>query len=157
MPFAEILLIALGLAMDAFAVSLAAATSGLATRVPVAMNMSVHFGFFQFLMPLIGWRLGIELVDYIDTFDHWVAFGLLLVVALRMFQAGIHPDENRAVDPAHWPTLLALSVATSIDALAVGLSLALLDVPIWRPSIIIGVVTTILSLVGVQLGKRLGA
>ncbi|MFO8010856.1 MAG: manganese efflux pump MntP family protein [Dehalococcoidia bacterium] len=153
----EIVLIALGLAMDATAVSLVAAASGYANNPRAAFRLSFHFGLFQFLMPILGWALGRSVIEYISSLDHWVAFGLLTFVGARMIKSGTKPFEQRPrKDPSHGTTLILLSIATSIDALAIGLSLAMLDVNIWYPSIIIGFVTAALSLAAIQVGKRIG-
>jgi len=155
--FFEILMIAVGMAMDAFAVSLGAGASGHARDGRAIFRLSFHFGLFQFLMPVIGWYLGSTVAPYIATVDHWIAFGLLAFVGGRMIRAGL--DANQEVlanDPSRGLTLVALCVATSIDALAIGLSLAMLRVTIWYPSVVIGVVTGGLSLVGLRLGTQLG-
>ena len=158
MTLPEILLIALSLAMDAFAVSLAAGTTGQACGFRPTFRLSFHFGLFQFLMPVLGWSLGVAIDTPIRSFDHWVAFGLLAFVGVRMIRAGLRADpETFRRDPTRSYTLVLLSVATSIDALAVGLSLAMLRVNIWYPSVVIGVVTAALSAAGIRLGNRLGS
>jgi manganese efflux pump family protein len=156
MSFCDILIIAVGLAMDAFAVSLGAGTQGFARGFRPVFRLSFHFGLFQFLMPLLGWYLGTQVAGYIRSFDHWIAFGLLAFVGIRMIVAGgdDRKDAPKA-NPTRGITLVSLSVATSIDALAVGLSLAMLEVNIWYPSVVIGVVTAGLSVVGIRLGHRL--
>ena len=158
MGFIEILMVAVGLAMDAFAVSLGAGTSGLAVGPRAAFRLSFHFGLFQFMMPAIGWFLGVRVAPVIESIDHWIAFGLLAFVGARMIHAGFDPEgQTYTSDPSRGMTLVMLSVATSIDALAIGLTLAMLQVRIWYPSVVIGVVTGGLSLVGLRLGSRLGA
>jgi putative Mn2+ efflux pump MntP len=157
MATVEILLIAVGLAMDASAVSMAAGASGHARDSRAIFRLSFHFGLFQFLMPVIGWYLGSTVAPLIGGVDHWIAFGLLAFVGARMIRAGLNRDEESVpADPSRGLTLVALSVATSIDALAIGLSLAMLRVTIWYPSVVIGVVTGGLSLVGLCLGTQLG-
>jgi putative Mn2+ efflux pump MntP len=156
--FFEILMIAVGMAMDAFAVSLGAGASGHAKGGRAIFRLSFHFGLFQFLMPVIGWYLGSTIAPYIGAVDHWIAFGLLAFVGGRMVRAGLRAgQETLGNDPSRGLTLVALCVATSIDALAIGLSLAMLRVTIWYPSVVIGVVTGGLSLVGLRLGTQLGA
>jgi putative Mn2+ efflux pump MntP len=158
MGFVEVLIIAVGLAMDAFAVSLGAGTSGRATGGRAAFRLSFHFGLFQFMMPVIGWFLGTKIAPLISSVDHWIAFGLLVVVGLRMIRSGLNQDgEIYTTDPSRGLTLVVLAIATSIDALAIGLGLAMMRVKIWYPSVIIGVVTGGLSLLGIQMGTRLGA
>ena len=157
MSFVEILFLAVGLAMDAFAVSLAAGTNKETNGFRPTFRLSFHFGLFQFLMPILGWALGTKLAGAIQAFDHWIAFGLLAFVGARMIHAGLtSPDDAPRKDPSRGLTLIGLCVATSIDALAVGLSLAFLRVDIWYPSVVIGVVTAALSVVGLRLGNHAG-
>jgi manganese efflux pump family protein len=155
---AEVFLIAVGLAADAFAVSLGAGASGHAADPRAVFRLSYHFGLFQFLMPVIGWYLGAQVAPLSAGFDVWIAFGLLAFVGTRMIYGGLHPsgDQARHNMSRGW-TLIMLCVATSIDALAIGLSLAMLRVTIWYPSLIIGVVTSGLSLAGIHLGRWLGS
>lgn len=158
MNFVEIVVIAVGLAMDAFAVSIAAAAAGKANSRRAVFRLSFHFGLFQFLMPVLGWFLGSRVAVYIEAVDHWVAFGLLAFVGVRMIRSGLDPDGEsyNQNDPSRGFALITLSVATSIDAMAVGLSLAVLNVSIWYPSAVIGVVTSCLSVVGIRIGNRIG-
>lgn len=154
----DILVIALGLAMDAAAVSLAASAAGWARDRRAVFRLSFHFGLFQFLLPLAGWGLGMGLVSFVRAVSHWVAFGLLVFVGGRMVKEGMGPsDAGSGKDPSKGLTMVMLSVAVSIDALAVGLSLAMLDVGIWTPAAVIGVVTALMSLLAIGVGKRLGA
>jgi len=156
MSFIEILLIAVGLAMDAFAVALSVGTSGHGQQARPAFRISFHFGLFQFLMPVIGWYLGAQLQQHIEAYDHWVAFGLLAAVGAHMIYESFQREPNGPPgDPTRGLRLITLSIATSIDALAVGLSLAMIGERIWYPSAVIGVVTAALSLLGIQLGNRL--
>lgn len=158
MDFFTVILIALGLAMDAFAVSVGAGLAlGRVTRRQ-AFRMSFHFGLFQFLMPIIGWLAGQTVRGYIESYDHWAAFGLLAFVGGKMIWEAFHADgKKERGDPTRGVTLLALSVATSIDALAVGLGLAMLNVNILYPSIVIGVVAAGLSALGINIGRAVGA
>ncbi len=149
----EIVAIATGLAMDAFAVSLAAGAGG--ARGPRAVfRLAFHFRLFQFLMPVLGWATGIQVAGVALAVEDWVAAGLLAVVGARMIRSGQTHGLDR--DPSRGLTLITLCIATSLDALAVGFSLALLRVDIWYPSVVIGGVTAILSVCGVRLGNRLG-
>jgi manganese efflux pump family protein len=155
--FVEILLIALGLAMDAFAVALAAGASGRTRGARAAFRLSFHFGLFQFLMPVLGWLGGSVVASRITSFDHWIAFGLLAIIGWRMVKAGFgDPDQERADDPSKGISLVMLSLATSIDALAVGLSIGMLQVSVWYPAVIIGIVAAAMTLAGIKLGCRLG-
>jgi manganese efflux pump family protein len=151
-----ILLVALGLAMDAFSVSLCSgmATEKLAPRH--VWRMAAFFGGFQMLMPTLGWLGGTAFSRYIGGFDHWIAFGLLAFVGGRMIYESLRGQACATINPANLATLLMLAVATSIDALAVGLSFALLSVSLVVPILVIGAVTFTLSLVGVALGRRVG-
>jgi putative Mn2+ efflux pump MntP len=160
MRFFELALIALALSVDAFAVALAAAATGRLTGGRGAFRLSFHFGLFQFLMPVLGWAAGSALSGAIASFDHWLAFGLLAVVGVRMLRSArrfeARPREG-ADDPSRGFSLLALSTAVSIDALAVGLGLGMMRVRIWTPSVVIGLVAAAMSLVGIVLGNRLHA
>jgi len=158
MNLVEIIMIAVGLAMDAFAVSIASSVIiGKVSRRQV-FRLAFHFGLFQAMMPVLGWLAGRSVQEYIQHWDHWAAFGLLLFIGVKAIYSALKNDEagNNNADPSRGLSLVVLSVATSIDALAVGLSFAMLRVNIWYPSAIIGVVTAGLSVVGVLLGGRLG-
>ena len=158
MQAVEIILVALALSVDAFAVSLAAAASGRMNGSKSAFRLSFHFGLFQFLMPVIGWAAGATLAPLIASFDHWVAFVLLTVVGLHMLRSAQNPrGMRRRDDPSRGLALLTLSTAVSIDALAVGLSLAMLRIEIWGPSVVIGLVAAAMSWIGVSLGSKLHA
>jgi len=155
--FFSILLIALGLAMDAFVVSV---TSGLTikqVKINNALKIALFFGSFQLMMPIIGWLAGVGLRHFISGFDHWVAFALLVIVGGRMIYEStkLEAGENK-IDPLNIFVLFMLAIATSIDALAVGLSLSFLKVAIILPAVIIGIITFFLSFLGVYIGKNLG-
>jgi putative Mn2+ efflux pump MntP len=156
MPFIEILLVALSMAMDAFAVCLIAGALNQASGPRPAFRLSFHFGLFQFVMPVLGWLLGHTIEPLISSYDHWVAFGLLSLVGLRMIYAALGGEQSRPADPSRGWTLVLLSVAVSIDALAVGLSFGVLGISVLYPAFVIGLVTGVLSLVGLQLGKGVG-
>ena len=157
MEMYESLVIAVGLAMDAFAVSLGIGTTGLANQPRPVFRISVHMGLFQGLMAFLGWLAGLTIAGYISAFDHWIAFGLLAFVGTRMIRSGLHPEtELNRNDPSRGGSLVIICVATSIDAMAVGLSLAMLQVEIIGPSLTIGVVTLGLSLFGLMAGSKLG-
>jgi putative Mn2+ efflux pump MntP len=121
------------------------------------LRLSASFGIFQFLMPIAGWLGGMTVADYIAGFDHWIAFVLLLYVGGKMIHESFQCEEQvHPNDPTKGLTLLMLSVATSIDALAVGLSLAFLKMPILYPSVIIGVVAFTMTALGMLFGEKLG-
>jgi putative Mn2+ efflux pump MntP len=153
----EIVPIALGLAMDAFSVSLASGSSITASNPRALFRLSFHFGLFQFMMPVMGWFIGMTVAPYAAAVDHWIAFGLLALVGIRMIRSGFGSGPGaKNTDPSRGLTLIMLSLATSIDAFAIGLSLAFLRIEIWYPSILIGLITMILSLIGLGIGHRLG-
>jgi manganese efflux pump family protein len=157
MDILTVLLIAVGLAMDAFAVSLGIGTTERATSARARFRLAFHFGLFQCFMPIIGWAAGSTVSRWIAPVDHWIALGLLAYVGINMIRSGLSSDaESYSRDPSRGRTLIVLAVATSIDALAVGLSLAMLEVAIVTPSVIIGVVTYSLSMVGLFAGNKLG-
>lgn len=156
MVFTSVLL-GVGLAMDAFAVSLGVGTGNSAPMRRSKLRLALHFGIFQGLMTIVGWLLGSTVVDLIDQFDHWIAFGLLLLVGGRMISAGFKPEvETFNTDPSKGGLLILLSLATSMDALAVGLSMAMIGTSIIMPALIIGVVTFTLSSSGLFFGYMLG-
>ncbi|MGE5361370.1 MAG: manganese efflux pump MntP family protein [Bacteroidales bacterium] len=158
MGFVSIVVIAVALAMDAFAVAVVTGLSLAVTRRRV-FRLAFHFGLFQALMPTLGWLAGNAIHRYIAAFDHWVAFGLLAAVGGKMIVGALSQDEaERApVDPTRGWDLVLLSVATSIDALAVGLSLAMLGSAIMVPAAMIGVITAAITAAGMLLGRRVGA
>ena len=147
--------IAIGLAMDALAVSIAAGmTIGHVTPRHV-FRVAFHFGLFQFMMPIVGWWLGSAVSAYVTAFDHWLAFGLLSIIGGKMLlDSGSSTTRKTKSDPTRGWLLMALSVATSIDALAVGLSMAFLRVSILLPCIVIGLVAATFSAVGISFANR---
>ncbi|NCP16639.1 manganese efflux pump [bacterium] len=157
MSFLEVLLIALSMAMDAFAVCLGVGTLRQTTGARSTFRLSFHFGLFQFLMPIVGWFAGVTVVRFIAAYDHWVAFALLAFVGARMIRSGFgSSSESHKNDPTRGWSLILLSIAVSIDALAIGLSLAIIGVTIWYPAVVIGVVTGLVSWLGLRLGNVLG-
>lgn len=159
MSLLTVLFIAIGLAMDAFAVSLATGcTLGEKVRPGHVIRMAGAFGLFQALMPAIGWFGGSRLADSLAGFDHWIAFVLLAAIGIKMIVEGIRGDCDAPSkkDPTRGIVLLMLAIATSIDALAVGLSFGLVRSPIVVPVVIIGVVAAAFSAVGILFGRRLG-
>ncbi len=151
------LLLALGLAMDSFSVSVCSGTTIRGPRVPQALRVGLVMGGFQAVMPVLGWLGGSAFSRAIGGVDHWIAFGLLAFIGGRMIWESVRGDgDGVALDVSSWRVLLGLGVATSIDALAVGLSLAFLDVSIVTPVIVIGLVAFVLSFVGVLIGCRAG-
>jgi len=159
MTTAAVFGIAFALAMDAFAVSVAAGVTLRRVGTRHTFRLAWHFGFFQWAMPVIGWCAGSTVRPLIERFDHWTAFLLLLFVGAHMLQEAFqeHGAESQKGDPTRGMTLVLLSVATSIDALAVGLSLSLLNISIWFPALIIGIVAAVLTGAGIHIGSRIGA
>jgi manganese efflux pump family protein len=150
--------IALGLAMDAFAVAIAVGIIVAPASPRQTFRLGFHFGLFQFFMPVLGWSAGRPIAAHIESYDHWLAFGLLAFVGCKMLWEAWsdHPAKSSSGDPTRGLSLLTLSVATSIDALAVGLSMAFLGVSIWTASLVIGLVAALLTAVGIGFGSRLG-
>jgi len=146
--------IAVALAMDAFAVAVA---SGIALKTVSArqtFRLAWHFGLFQALMPIIGWFLGISVRAWIEDYDHWIAFVLLGYIGVKMIREAFEDDDGiERRDPTKGMSLIILSIATSIDALAVGLSLSMLGLSIWYPALVIGIVALIFTAVGMHLGR----
>lgn len=157
MDFFATLVIAFGLAMDAFAVSVASGVTISQMGLRQTLTIALSFGLFQGVMPIIGWLAGLGFRDYISAFEHWVAFGLLVAIGAKMIYESFQLEEDTCNEFCiTGGRLLLLSIATSIDALAVGLSYSLLDVTIFLPALIIGLVTLVLSYLGIIIGQRMG-
>jgi len=154
----EILAIAVALAVDAFAVAVAAGVMLRRVTRRQTFRLAWHFGLFQALMPILGWAAGRTVHRWIEAVDHWLAFGLLAVIGGRMIAGAVRGDEEeiKQPEPTRGWTLVVLSVATSIDALAVGLSLAFVRVRIWLPALVIGLVAGALTVAGLHLGGYVG-
>lgn len=158
MSILEIIGIAIALSMDAMAVGLASGILLQKVTFRQTFRLAWHFGFFQFMMPVLGWFCGRMIAHWISKCDHWVAFGFLAFVGLKMIYESCHHDTNETSpkDPSRGMTMVMLSIATSIDAFAVGLSLSLLNVQIWFPAVVIGIITTTLTALSLHLGGWLG-
>jgi len=156
--FLSVLFIAIGLSADCFAVALGGGVSNKNHSWLQIFRVSFSFGLFQALMPVLGWLAGRTVVDYIADYDHWIAFVLLAFVSGRLFREAFHPGDSRGkeVDITRGVMLLTLSIATSIDALAVGLSFAFVKVDIAVASPVIGIVALIATMTGFILGKKAG-
>mgnify|MGYP002510169609 CR=1 FL=1 len=153
----EIWLLAVSLAMDCFSVSI---TSGIILRRTcwkTFITIGLFFGLFQAVMPLIGWCATNYFYHLIEQFDHWIAFGLLILIGLNMIRETIWGDDDDSNDDFGVRTMALMAVATSIDALAVGVSFAFIHANIWSASAIIGVVTFALSAMGLYLGRKIGS
>ena len=159
MDIISILLTALALSADAMSVSV---TNGIAVKrlkIGKVMLMAFLFGAFQFFMPVIGWLLGQSVSRYIEAYDHWIAFALLAFIGIKMMIESSKKDDEVKADSFAFGTLIVMAVATSIDALAVGISFASISMDtgnFWLAVSLIGVITFVLSLAGALLGKKLG-
>jgi len=157
MNLLTIIFIAFALSLDAFAVSIASGVAIKRLRIEHALTIALWFGLFQALMPLIGWSGGIKLRDYLSGADHWVVFGLLMVIGIKMIWEAFKIDPiEKTFNPLDIRILFTLSLATSLDALATGVSFALLGIPVITPVIIIGTVTFLTSFAGVWIGDKSG-
>jgi len=158
MNLITIILIAIGLAMDTFAVSIVRGSTNKQLKVRQALLMAIFFGGFQLFMPLVGSLAGLGLKEYIAGYDHWVAFGLLAAVGGKMIDESFKVESaTKNLNFSNIFILLVLSVATSIDALAVGVTISLITATVARAVIIIGLVTFTMSYLGVFIGKKLVA
>jgi putative Mn2+ efflux pump MntP len=157
MSFLTILVIAVGLAMDAFAVSIASGSAYRQLKVRHALRIALFFGGFQALMPLIGALAGLSVKRYIAGYDHWIAFVILIAIGVKMIYESFKITQaEKNNNPTDILILLALSVATSIDALAIGVTLSLVAASIITAVLVIGLVTFVLSYAGVMIGKKFG-
>lgn len=156
MEIYEILLISIGLAMDAFAVSICKGLSMKKMNWKNAVIIALYFGVFQALMPLIGYFLGMTFESIVTTFDHWVAFALLTLIGGGMIKESFDDEDEKKNDRVDFKTMVVLAIATSIDALAVGITFAFFDVNIVLAVSIIGIITFIISVLGVKIGNRFG-
>lgn len=157
MTLFNVIAISVALAMDAFAVAIATGVCLGKVHWRQNFRLAWHFGLFQAMMPVIGWAAGLTVRDLIAQWDHWIAFGLLVLVAQSMLREAFNTDDTcrKEKDPTKGFTMVMLSVATSLDALAVGLSFSMLKVSIWMPAAVIGVVACIFTTIGLHLGKRI--
>jgi len=157
MDLIKIVIVAVGLAMDTFAVSIVSGSAYKQLKIKHALRMAVFFGGFQAFMPLVGSLAGLTIKSYITGYDHWAAFGILVAVGGKMIYESFKiKSAQENLDPSNVLILLALAVATSIDALAVGITLSFFSVSIGTAVTIIGLVTFLLSYMGVFVGKRFG-
>ncbi len=156
MSLITVFFLALGLGIDAFSVAIGIGAANRQKSWAPVLRMSFAFGLFQFFMPLAGWMAGSTIVDLIAGFDHWIAFGLLFLIGVKMIREAFENEKSEEKpDQTKGLPLLMLSIATSIDALAVGFSFSLLKTPIFYPSVIIGLVCFTMTAVGMMFGKAL--
>jgi len=154
-----LIIIAVSLAMDAFAVSVAKGIASRTVKLSLALQLSIFFGLFQGLMPILGWYSGSFMSAKLQNYDHWIAFVILSAVGGKMIYEAfqIEKEEEKAtVDYIGFYLLISLSIATSIDAFAVGFSFSFLKILIFFPALIIGIVTFIFSFAGTYIGNKFG-
>jgi putative Mn2+ efflux pump MntP len=164
LDFLSIFVIAVALGMDALSVAVGIGAAARTVTPGAVLRLAGSFGFFQFAMPIAGWLAGRTVADTISRYDHWVAFLLLTLVGGKMIWDSLRHEEcnpgegvqRRSPDPTRGMMLLALSVATSIDAFAVGLSFAFLKAPILHAGIVIGLVCFLMTAAGMMFGRKLG-
>lgn len=156
MGILELLIIAVGVSMDAFAVSICKGLSVRSLRPRHTLSVALWFGGFQALMPLAGYFLGVGFADYVSEFDHWIAFVLLAIIGGNMIKESLDKDTCEMDPDFSFKTMLMMAIATSIDALAVGVSFAFLKVNIWTAILVIGLTTAAFSGVGLKLGNAFG-
>ena len=158
MDFLYIIFIAFALGIDAFSVALGAGAFLEKTTSRQKFRLSFHFGFFQFIMPIIGWLVGSYIETYVSEWDHWIVLIILSVIGVKMICDSIKKDSSGiSKDVTKGAVLIVLSIATSIDALAIGFGIALIQGDILMPAIIIGIVAAIMTLVGILIGEKISA
>ena len=157
MGIAELIIIAIGLAMDAFAVSICKGLSVTKVKPRHVALSALWFGGFQALMPLVGFYLGTSFADQVSDVDHWIAFVLLGIIGGNMIRESFGKDEEKADNDFSFRKMFALAVATSIDALAIGVSFSFLKINIWPAILTIGLITALFSGAGVMIGRFLGS
>ena len=156
MKIAEIILISIGLAMDAFAVSICKGLSMKKMSWKKAIIIGLWFGFFQAGMPVIGFFLGSKFQELVVNVDHWIIFALLAFIGIKMIEEALSKEPSDTDDSIDFKTMIMLSIATSIDALGVGITFAFLDTNIWLAFSSIGIITTVLCILGVKIGNKFG-
>ena len=152
----EILVIAIGLAMDAFAVAICKGLSMKKMNWKNAIIIALYFGVFQAVMPIIGYLLGITFSDFVKSIDHWIAFILLSVIGVNMIKESTDDEIDKRNDKTDFKTMILLAIATSIDALAIGVTFSLFEINIVFSVAIIGIITFLLSILGVKIGNKFG-
>lgn len=157
MTFIELFIIGIGLSMDAFAVSVCKGLSIKKLSLKAPLIVGAYFGLFQALMPLTGYFLGISFKNYIVSIDHWISFILLFIIGFNMIKESTEHDCCEADNSLKFKTMVVLAIATSIDALAIGVTFAFLSVDIISAITIIGVTTFVLSMFGVKIGNVFGS
>ncbi len=154
MKILDIIIIGIGLAMDCFAVSLSCSLGKCKIKKSYALRIAFFFGLFQALMPVLGWLLGLSFKNLIAAFDHWIAVSLLSAIGIKMIIEAFKNEDQKAIQITQMWVLLSLSLATSIDAMVVGISFAFLDFNIILTTAIIGIITFLITLLGLYIGKK---
>jgi len=158
MDYITLLLIAIGLSFDTFAVSVSTGLILKKIKFQQALKVAFVLAFLQSLMPLTGWYAGVQISQYIGRFDHWIAFILLSILGIKMVVESLkNDDSNKEFNPLKFTVLLGIGIVTSIDALVVGVSFAFLQTNIWTAILIIGIVTFFVAMLGMLFGKKIGA
>ena len=152
----EVIFIGIGLAMDAFAVSVCKGLSMKKIKWKKAIIIALYFGIFQAVMPLIGFFLGLTFQDLVTSIDHWIAFVLLAIIGGNMIKESFDDENEKRNDSVDFKVMIVLALATSIDALAVGITFAFLQTKILMPILFIGIITFLISLLGVKIGNKFG-
>ena len=156
MELVEIAFLGVGLAMDAFAVSICKGLSMKKISLRNTLIIALYFGFFQALMPCIGYFLGSAFSGFVAKIDHWIAFILLLIIGINMIRESMSDESEKVDDSVGFSTMILLAIATSIDALAVGITFAFFEVNVFLSSVIIGIITFVLSICAVIIGNKFG-
>lgn len=157
MSFLTLFILSVSLSFDSFAVSVSSGLAKKEIKFRQALRIAFFLALFQALMPVIGWFGGISVKEFIEPIDHWVALGLLSIIGIKMIVECYKCDEEKTLDPLRFRTIITMALATSIDALAVGVSFALINVNLYVAVIVIGAVTFIASMIGILMGKKTGA
>ena len=156
MRLIDLLGLALGLTMDVFSVSIAVGLTLVQPSVRQRFRLTFHFALFHFFMPVLGWLAGMTIRKQIESFDHWVAFGLLTAVGVKMIWQSRGEGETFTSDPTRGITMVILCFATSVDAMALGVSTALIGVNIWQIGVLLGLSAALMTSIGMNLGSGVG-
>ena len=156
MQLVELILIAVGLSFDTFAVSVSSGLAVSKIKFFQGVRIALVLAVFQTMMPFMGWLGGVQIEQYLNNYDHWIAFGLLTILGVKMLIEAFKPDEDKNFNPLLFKVLVGMAVATSIDAFVVGISFAFFKINIYLTLFIIGSITFLASMVGMLLGKKIG-
>ena len=156
MSLIALILLAIGLAMDSLAVSIACGTCSDCKKYTHTFKLASIFGLFHILMPILGWSIGKPIHKYISEYDHWLAFALLSVIGIKMIYESLKPEDQKCFNINKTKVIISLALITSIDALIIGISLAFLEVNIIKAAIIFGIVNFFITFTGNRIGKQLG-